>query len=116
MTQKEAQERKINSLADEAKTTSIGEEDVKSSPLYIEISSKLSVTERKNEELQYELQSTRDRWAVTKGDLKLSHKTIDDLEEKHKRRLKELSGELAEGSDGIAVRKEMEHGTRKANS
>ncbi len=72
---------------------SVKEDDVLSSPIYIETVSKLEVAERENEKLQSDLQSVMERWAVTKGDLELSRQTVDDLEEKHKRRLKELSGE-----------------------
>jgi len=105
LTEKEAQEKKINLLLLKATSESVKDEDIKTSPLFIGISSKLSVAERENEELKKELISVKARWATTKGDLQLSRKTLDDLEEKHKRRLMELSGEAAEGSDSSAGEK-----------
>ena len=63
---------------------------------------------RENEKLKAELQSAMDRWAITKGNLVQSRKTVDDLEEKHKRRLKELSGET-EGSNNT---EKTEHAKR----
>jgi hypothetical protein len=109
MVGKHDREKEINSLLAKATTTSIKDDDVQNSALFIEVSSKLKVMERENKELKDELQSMKLRWAVTKGDLKLSRKTIDDLEEKHKRRLKELSGESTEGSNETEMRQEMEH-------
>lgn len=82
----------------------MGEDDVKSSPLFIEASSKLEVAERDNQKLKDELQSIMDRWAVTKGDLEQSRKSVDDLEEKHKKRMKELYG----GKEGSNNMEEME--------
>ena len=98
MTEKESQEKKISDLMAQATVESVKEDDIKSSPLFIETSNKLAVIERENEKLKAELQSAMERWAVTKGDLIQSRKTVDDLEEKHKRRLKELTGET-EGSN-----------------
>ncbi len=99
MVEKEAQEKKVNSLLMKATSKSIEDEDIKSSPLFIETSSKLSAAERKTEEMKKELLSAKARWATTKGDLQLCRKTLDGLEEKHKQRLMELSGETAEGCD-----------------
>lgn len=69
------------------------EKDIRSSALYIEISQKLSATERKVESLTKELSSVMERWAATKGDLESYQNTIKELEEKHSKRLKELMGD-----------------------
>jgi len=86
----------INSLIVKDKDATDGngmEKDIRSSALYIEISQKLSATERKVESLTKELSSVMERWAVTKGDLESYQNTIKDLEEKHSKRLKELMGD-----------------------
>lgn len=78
---------------------SVKEEDVQSSPLFIETLSKLEAAERDSEKMLDEFQSVMERWAVTKGDLEQSRKTIEDLEDKHKRRLKEITGEDEDGGN-----------------
>ena len=122
MTEKEKLELKINTLLDEAtKKASIKEDDIKSSSIYVETSSKLAVSEKEKRKLENDLNSVQERWACTKGDLEQYRKTIDDLEEKHKRRLKELSGEAAAvavtsgedgGADGAATNEELNHAKR----
>lgn len=82
---------------------------MKSSSVYIEMSSKLSAIEEEKLKLQNELNSVMERWACTKGDLEQSRKSINDLEEKHKRRLKELTGGIEEGPDSEAMKEEMDH-------
>ncbi len=113
MTEKENLELKINSLLDQAtKRATLKEEDVKSSSLYVETSSKLVVAEKEKEKLQDDLNSVNERWARTKGDLEQYRKTIEDIEEKHRRRLKELSGEMEDGPDGEAMKEELNHAKR----
>ncbi|MGA0861038.1 MAG: hypothetical protein ACO3R2_15850, partial [bacterium] len=60
------------------------------SPAYIDLSTKLGTAERKVQELVAKYEKTRQRWAVTKGDLDLAKKTIEEMEGKHERRWNEL--------------------------
>jgi len=71
----------------------IDEKDIKMSPIFIDKSQKLSSTEEQVKSLQKELQSVKERWALSKGDIEVANKTIRALEEKHNKRLRELSGE-----------------------
>jgi len=97
LAEKENYEKKINELlakgADLETKRIIKDEDIKVSKLYNEISLKLSTAEREVIRLKKDLLSVNDRWAVTKGNLELSRKTVNSLTEKHYRRLKELAGE-----------------------
>jgi HAMP domain-containing protein len=98
MTINDDMELRLTALMVKDTEESVKAEDVLASSIYIETVSKLEVAERENQKLQNDLQSAMERWAVTKGDLELSRKTVDDLEEKHRRRLKELSGEEGDGA------------------
>lgn len=93
MKDKEEMNLKINSLTTKLTDNVVKEEDVKLSPLFIETLSQLEASHRDYEKLQYDMQSVMERWAATKGDLELSRNAINDLEEKYKRRIKELSGQ-----------------------
>jgi len=97
--EKEACEKRINELLTKdadlevKRGTCISDDDVKLSAIYIGISSKLSATEREVQGLKKDLVSVKNRWGVTKGNLELARKTVNDLTEKHYRRLRELAGE-----------------------
>lgn len=92
------QDKQINNLmAQDKQEGGLQEKDILVSPLFVEISNKLTNTEKEVKGLQNELQSVRDRWASSKGDLELAQKAIEDLEKKHNARLRELSG--GEGID-----------------
>jgi len=94
------QDMKINNLmAQDKQEGGPLEKDIKASPLFVEISSKLSAAEREARGLKNELQAVQDRWALSKGDLELVRKTIHDLEAKHSYRLRELSGGGDDGAD-----------------
>lgn len=69
----------------------LDENDIKTSNLFIELSSKLETAEKDATQLKEDLQSVKERWAVTKGDLGVANKTINELQEKHQKRLKELN-------------------------
>lgn len=93
----------INSLIAEKKNageTNVQDEEIRSSQIFIELSQQLSATERKVEKLTKELSSVMERWALTKGDLESCQNTIKDLEEKHSKRLKELTGGDDESNTG----------------
>jgi chromosome segregation ATPase len=70
----------------------IDEKDIKISPIFIDLQQKQSSTESQVRNLEKELQSVKERWALSKGDILTANKTIRSLEEKHQKRLKELSG------------------------
>lgn len=107
MKDKEEMNLKINSLTTKLTDNVVKEEDVKLSPLFIETLSQLEASHRDYEKLQYDMQSVMERWAATKGDLELSHKAINDLEEKYKRRIKELSGQ--EDEEGASNEEEIDN-------
>ena len=96
-------------MAQDSKSDGVHEmmkdEDVKRSPLYIELSENFAFAETRLKNLQKELESVKNRWAVTKGDLQVANKTMKDLEEKYEIRLKELSGE----SDDTANTSQASH-------
>ena len=71
----------------------IDEKDIKMSPMFIDTSQKLSSAEEQVKSLHKELHSVKERWALSKGDIEVANKTIRALEEKHNKRLRELSGE-----------------------
>ncbi len=113
MTEKENLELRINTLLDDAtKRATLDEEDIKASSLFIETMSKLSTVEEENHKLQDKLKSVNERWACTKGNLEQSQKAIADLEVKHKRRLKELTGAMEEGPDSVAMSEELDNAKR----
>ncbi len=87
----------VKEKSDEGGSTT--ESQVLSSPLYIEIGSKLTSAERELKDLKKELEAVNQRWAQCKGDLDLSNKTIEDLKEKHNRRFIELTRGKDENDD-----------------
>ena len=91
MIQKESDGKRINSLEMENTDSKIDETDIKTSNLFIELSSKLETAEKEAKHLKEDLQSVKERWAVTKGDLGVANKSINELQEKHQKRLKELN-------------------------
>jgi len=99
LNEKESCEKRINELLTKdvdlkaKRDTYISDDDVKISAMYKEISSKLSATEREVQGFKKDLVSVKNRWGVTKGNLELARKTVNDLTEKHYRRLRELAGE-----------------------
>jgi E3 ubiquitin-protein ligase BRE1 len=70
--------------------------DIEKSPAFIEMSTKLGTAERRVQELEQKYENTRQRWAVTKGDLELAKKTIAEMEQKHERRWNELLSQFSE--------------------
>lgn len=72
------------------------EDSVLKSPAYIDLSTKLRTAERRVQELEAKYEKTRQRWAVTKGDLDLAKKTIEDMEGKHERRWNELLSQFSD--------------------
>ena len=88
---KEDNEKKINSLELTKTSSKVDETKIKASDLFIQLSSKLDTAEKETTKLKKDLQSVKERWAITKGDLGVANKTIKELQEKHQKRLKELS-------------------------
>lgn len=91
---KEIQEKKINRLIsnhDVGSKTTNHEDEMEKSLAFVDISSKLKNAEITINELKEQAKSVRDRWAITKGDLKIAKKSIHEIEEKYKRRLNELA-------------------------
>lgn len=80
-------------MAQDKREGGLQEKDILVSPLFVEISNKLTAAEKEVKGLKNDLQSVMDRWASSKGDLELAQKAIDDLEKKHNVRLRELSGD-----------------------
>uniref|UniRef100_A0A7S4VTQ1 E3 ubiquitin protein ligase n=1 Tax=Ditylum brightwellii TaxID=49249 RepID=A0A7S4VTQ1_9STRA len=79
----------------------LSEEDVKRSTYFIDLSSKLVSAERQIQEWKDKNKQMKERWAVTKGDLEHTQKTIVEMEQKHFRRWKVLTDSLAElGNSG----------------
>merc|ERR1712127_86303 len=61
-----------------------------------------TILERDCKALKKDLNSVKERWAVTKGDLEHARKTVNDLTEKHSRRLREIAGG-ASITDGLSA-------------
>ena len=80
----------------------LGEDAILKSPAYIDLSTKLGTAERRVQELETKYETTRQRWAVTKGDLDLAKKTIADMEGKHERRWNELLSQFSESDSATA--------------
>lgn len=98
------QDKKINNLvAQDKRDGGLQEKDILVSPLFVEISHKLTSAEKVVKRFQAELQAVNDRWASSKGDLQLAQKTINNLEKKHSARLRELSGEREDGLTGETI-------------
>jgi E3 ubiquitin-protein ligase BRE1 len=104
---KEEQEKQINVLLSKGEDN-IPDEKIKGSHQYIQLALSLKEAESNVQDLMKELQSVKERWAATKGDLELTRKGFEDLEEKNNRRLKELLGD--EYSDGISKEAEDSNG------
>uniref|UniRef100_A0A7S3V5V2 E3 ubiquitin protein ligase n=1 Tax=Chaetoceros debilis TaxID=122233 RepID=A0A7S3V5V2_9STRA len=94
-----SQDKKINDLMAQEKSGGENNEEsnIQASPLYIEMTSKLTSAEREVKMVKKEMEAIKQRWAQCKGDLELAHKSIADLKEKHNRRFLELSGNKDEG-------------------
>ena len=90
------QDKKINHLMaqnkDSEANNGMDEKDIKTSPIFIDLHQKQSSTESQVKNLEKELQSVKERWALSKGDILTANKTIRSLEEKHQKHLRELSG------------------------
>ena len=80
----------------------VGEDAILKSPAYIDLSTKLGTAERRVQELEIKYEKTRQRWAVTKGDLDLAKKTIAEMEGKHERRWNELLSQFSESDSATA--------------
>lgn len=79
------------------------EDAIQRSPAFIEMSTKLEISERRVKELEAQYEHTRQRWAVTKGDLDLAKKTIAEMEGKHERRWNELISQFSEADSAASA-------------
>lgn len=102
--EKEEHLKQINSLllSKQDGQTGLDEDSILKSPAYIDLSTKLGTAERRVQELESKYERTRQRWAVTKGDLDLAKKTIEEMEGKHERRWNELLSQFSESDAPIA--------------
>ena len=98
LSEKEDHLKQINTLLLTKQDGAAGpdEDSVLKSPAYIDLSTKLRTAERRVQELEAKYEKTRQRWAVTKGDLDLAKKTIEDMEGKHERRWNELLSQFSD--------------------
>jgi chromosome segregation ATPase len=98
LSEKEEHLKQINTLLLPKQDGAVGpdEDAILKSPAYIDLSTKLGTAERRVQELEAKYESTRQRWAVTKGDLDLAKKTIEEMEGKHERRWNELLSQFSE--------------------
>ncbi len=107
MSEKEEQLKQINTLMlKEDKVTSDipTNEEVKRSDLYLELTSKLTATTRKLEELERKSITLEKEWSTALADAELSKKALEDMQTNFSKRWAELSkgkGETSEG-DGDA--------------
>lgn len=98
LSEKEEHLKQINTLLlpKQDGTVALNESNILKSSAYIDLSTKLGTAERRVQELEEKYEKTRQRWAVTKGDLDLAKKTIEDMEGKHERRWTELLCQFSE--------------------
>lgn len=95
--EREEHVKRINVLVlskSENSSHSMSDDDIKKSSLYVEISASLATAERKARELRGEIEKWKNLCSVARGDVNLARRTINELEEKHQRRWKELTGLL----------------------
>jgi len=104
LSEKEEHLKQINTLLlpKQDGTVALNESNILKSPAYIELSTKLGTAERRVQELEEKYEKTRQRWAITKGDLDLAKKTIEDMEGKHERRWTELLSQFSESDMATA--------------
>lgn len=64
--------------------------------------SKLGTAERRVKELESSHEKIMEKWAAVKGDLELTKKTLEEMEEKHGRRWTELVSQFSESEGATA--------------
>ncbi|KAL3785307.1 hypothetical protein HJC23_008871 [Cyclotella cryptica] len=103
--EKEEHLKQINSLLLPKENGTQGPDDdaIQKSPAFIEMSTKLGIAENRVKELEAQYENTRQRWAVTKGDLDLAKKTIAEMEGKHERRWNELISQFSESDSASSA-------------
>jgi E3 ubiquitin-protein ligase BRE1 len=114
----ESKEKRIVELLDELKTSQLRINEliiptappspgtVEKSKEYLEIKKSLLKSESSVLSLTEKQQRALKGWAETKGSLELAQKTANELQSKHDRRWKEITGELDE-DDGEVTEKDM---------
>ncbi|KAL7551097.1 hypothetical protein ACHAWF_014296 [Thalassiosira exigua] len=113
LAEREQQLKRINSLllSKDDGGNSLEKEAIHNSPLFIEASTKLEISERRVKELESVNQKVMEKWARAKGDLELVKKAMSDMEEKHGRRWTELISQFSEADSTAGSPREESTGS-----
>jgi E3 ubiquitin-protein ligase BRE1 len=113
LAEREQQLKQINSLllTKDDGGNSLEKEAIHNSPLFIEASTKLEISERRVKELESVNQKVMEKWARAKGDLELVKKAMSDMEEKHGRRWTELISQFSEADSTAGSPREESTGS-----